>query len=255
MRNAWNVLEETQRVLEQIQNLYLQPLNDHILPFIEQAAANLTIRASSTFDNVEVEMVEAARRKFKREIHATFAHSLPLARFYKTLSYMIYDAACQQFRFKIRHDDLESGNTASEDPKQVRERMIVLLMGLERVGLGQDNAQRAMAQAMNKLLDAYIASHYLKVDWYSKQPMTPQLRLWIENGFVPMAELILECLKCETASIAPLQRKQWQEMALTRLGRARVEDLFDFVTNWDQSLGAILDLKVSKYLRNKCTLI
>ncbi|KAL5375358.1 hypothetical protein DPSP01_011267 [Paraphaeosphaeria sporulosa] len=245
--NVWRVLEDTQRVLAQVQNLYLQPFYDHILPFIEQAAANITIRASKSNDNLEAETVEAAKRKFEREIHAIFAHSLPVGRFSKTLSYMFYDAACKLFRLQVRLDGITHVVPDHTDTKKVRRRMMLLLVGLNRIGLGQDEAQRALAYAMDKLLDTYIASHYLKVDWYTKQSITSQLRAWIENGFIPLAELILECLKCDPASIPPLQRKQWQEMALTRLGRARVEDLFDFVTNWDRSLGAVLDLK--EYLR------
>jgi anaphase-promoting complex subunit 2 len=38
-----------------------------------------------------------------------------------------------------------------------------------------------------------------------------------------------------------------QYVALGRLGRARVENLFDFVINWDKSLGAFLDIK--EYLK------
>ena len=190
-------------------------------------------------------MVEVAKRKLRREIHAAFAHSIPSERYSKTLSYMLYDAACKQFRLQVRHDGVASRSNELGDTKTVRRRMTILLMGLERVGLGQDNAQRALAHAMNKLLDTYIGSHYAKVDWYSKSPVTASLKLWLEAGFIPFAELALECLRCEPASISPLQRNQWQDMALARLGRSRVDNLFDFVTNWDQSLGAISDLKVS----------
>lgn len=244
--NAWHVLEDTQRVLAQVQDLYLQPFYDHILPYIEQAAANITIRASKSHDDLEAETVGAAKRKFEGQLHAVFAHSLPLGRFSKTLSYVLYDAACKLFRLQVRLDGLAHTVPEHIDTKKVRRRMMLLLVGLNGVGIGQDEAQRALAYAMDKLMDTYMASHYLKVDWYSKQSVTAQLRGWIENGFVPLAELVLECLKCDPASIPPLQSKQWQEMALKRLGRARVEDLFDFVTNWDRSLGAILDLKVSK---------
>lgn len=255
MSNAWRVLEDTQRVLEQVQNLYRQPFYDHIVPFVEQAAANITIRASRSTDNLEAETVGAAKRKFERDIHAVFAHSLPVRRFSKTLSYMLYDAACKLFRLQVRLNGVAHADPEHIDTKKVRRRMMLLLVGLNRVGLGQDEAQRALAYAMDKLLDTYIASHYLKVDWYSKQSVTAQLRVWIESGFIPLAELVLECLKCDPASIPPLQLKQWQEMALTRLGRARVEDLFDFVTNWDRSLGAILDLKVSKAAQQLYNLI
>jgi anaphase-promoting complex subunit 2 len=125
--------------------------------------------------------------------------------------------------------------------------MTTLLQGLERVGLGGDTAQKAFAHAMTKLLDSFITSHYLKVDWYAKQSIVPQLKLWIQDGFCPLVELVLECLRCEQSSILPTEVASWQEMALGRLGRARVDNLFDFVINWDKSLGAILDIK--EYLR------
>jgi anaphase-promoting complex subunit 2 len=255
LSNAWQIVEDTQRVLDQVQNFYRQPFYDHIIPFVQQAAANITIRASSSSDDLEAETVEAAKRKFERAIHAAFAHSLPVGRFSKTLSYILYDAACKLFRLQVRHDGVAWADSEHVDTKKVRRRMMLLLVGLTRVGLGQDEAQRALAYAMDNLLDTYIASHYLKVDWYSKQSTTAQLRVWIESGFIPLAELVLECLKCDPASIPPLQRKQWQEMALMRLGRARVEDLFDFVTNWDRSLGAILDLKVSVFAQSPYNLI
>lgn len=225
----------------------MQRLSDHILPFVHQDACNITIRVSRSAQSVETEMVDAAKWKFMREVHAAFIHSLPQKRFAKTLSYMLYDAVCKLFRFYVRHDGVEPSSTP-ENTKEVRDRMTGLLTGLGRVGLGGDNAQKAFAHTMNKVLDMFIASHYLKVDWFSKKPVVAELRNWIENGFCPLVELIMECLRFDSTDIPPAQLKQWQEMALARLGRARVENLFDYVINWDKSLGAILDVKVSRYL-------
>ncbi|KAF2685777.1 hypothetical protein K458DRAFT_336512 [Lentithecium fluviatile CBS 122367] len=246
LRDAWDLLEKMQRMLEQIQALYIQPFNDHILPFLHEDASSITIRASRDVQAVEAELVEGAKAKFARDIHAAFAHSLPRKRFSKTLSYILYDAGCRLFRFYNRHDGVETPSTP-EPTRAVRERMTNLLSSLERVGLGGDNAQKAFAHAMNKLLDTFISSHYLKVDWYSKKPVVPDLKSWIENGFVPLVELVMECLRCNDGEVQPMQLKAWQEMGLVRLGRARVEELFNFVIYWDRSLGAILDLK--EYLK------
>jgi len=243
LRKAWDVLEETQQILERVQKFYYQPFTDHIVPFLHQAASNITIRMSQSEDTVDTDLVEAAIQKFRRSGHAAFIHSLPPARFSKTFSYMLYDAGCKLFRLRDRQGGV-STSTASESATEVRIRMTNLLTGLERVGLGQENAQRALAHAMNKLLDTFISSHYLKVDWYTRTSVVSDLRSWIENGFCPLVELVMECLRCDSVTTQPLQLKQWQEMALARLGRARVGNLFDFVINWDQSLGAILDLKV-----------
>jgi anaphase-promoting complex subunit 2 len=126
--------------------------------------------------------------------------------------------------------------------------MTDLLQGLERVGLGGDNAQKAFAHAMDKLMDSFIISQYLKVDWYEKKSIVPQLRVWIKDGFCKLVELVMECLRCDPSDVQPTELQQWQEMALGRLGRARVDNLFDFVINWDKSLGAILDIKAGYIL-------
>lgn len=232
--------------MDQIQTHYLQPFDDHILPFLQQAASNITIRASKDAETVEEEMVGSAKAKFERDIHAAFAHSLPSKRLSMTMSYVLYDAGCRLFRFYNRHDGVEPPATP-EHTKAVRERMTNLLSGLERVGLGRDKAQKAFGHAMNKLFDTFINSHYLKVDWYSKRPVVPDLKKWIEKGFTPLVELVMECLRCNDSEVQPTQLKGWHEMGLVRLGRARVEGLFDFVICWDRSLGAILDLK--EYLK------
>jgi anaphase-promoting complex subunit 2 len=96
-------------------------------------------------------------------------------------------------------------------------------------------------------MDSFITSHYLKVDWFSKKSIVPHLKMWVEKGFCPLVELVLTCLKCEENNVLPTEVTTWQEMALNRLGRARVDNLFDFVMNWDKSLGAVLDIK--EYLK------
>jgi anaphase-promoting complex subunit 2 len=246
LRHSWDILDETQRVLEQVQTAYLQSFNEHLLPFLQPNASNTTIRPSGPTQIVGTDAASAADWKFRRDTHAVFAHCLPLQRYSKTLSYVLYDAGCRLFRIHMRQDGVQS-STTPDNTQEVRRRMTTLLQGLERVGLGSDTAQKAFAHAMNKLLDSFITSHYLKVDWYSKKSIVPQLKLWIQDGFCPLVELVLECLRCEQSSILPTEVTSWQEMALGRLGRARVDNLFDFVINWDKSMGAILDIK--EYLR------
>ncbi|CAE7209572.1 hypothetical protein P3342_011900 [Pyrenophora teres f. teres] len=246
LQQSWNILDETQRILEQVQSVYLQPFTDHLLPIIQNHASNTTTRSSRPTRIVELDVANVEDWKFRREIQAVFAHCLPLQRYSKTLSYVLYDAGCKIFRIYNRQDGVEP-NTTPESTQETRKRMTTLLQGLERVGLGGDSAQKAFAHAMNKLLDSFITSHYLKVDWYSKKSSVPQLKLWIQDGFCPLVELVLTCLRCEQSSVLPTEITSWQEMALGRLGRSRVDNLFDFVIHWDKSMGAILDIK--EYLR------
>ncbi|KAI1663646.1 Anaphase promoting complex protein [Pyrenophora tritici-repentis] len=246
LQHSWDILDETQRLLDQVQSIYLQPFTDHLLPIIQNQASNTTTRSSRPTQVVESDAGSVADCKFRREIQAVFAHCLPLQRYSKTLSYVLYDAGCKIFRIYNRQDGVEP-SAMPESTQETRKRMTTLLQGLERVGLGGDSAQNAFAHAMNKLLDSFITSHYLKVDWYSKKSSVPQLKLWIQDGFCPLVELVLACLECEQSSILPTEITSWQEMALGRLGRSRVDNLFDFVIHWDKSMGAILDIK--EYLR------
>ncbi|CAO2656316.1 Nn.00g051190.m01.CDS01 [Neocucurbitaria sp. VM-36] len=246
LEHAWDILDETQRAFEQVQGVYLQPFEEHILPCLQQDANSTTALSSRPIQMVQGDSADAANWKFRRDLHTIFAHHLPLRRYTTTLSYILYDAGCRLFRIYIRHDGIQPSMTP-ETTREFRQRMTALLQGLERVGLGGDSAQKAFAHAMNKLLDSFITSHYLKVDWYSRKSVVQHLKMWIQDGFCPLVELVLECLKCEPSSILPAEVSSWQEMALGRLGRARVDNLFDFVINWDKSLGAILDVK--EYLR------
>ncbi|ORY12009.1 hypothetical protein BCR34DRAFT_483368 [Clohesyomyces aquaticus] len=242
LRHAWEVLDETQRILHLVQHLYLQPFEDHVLPHLYNQGSSSTIRPGNSEDMV----TQAPGWKMKRDIQAVFAHCLPPQRFSKTLSYVLYDSGCKLFRIYVRQDGLQASATP-EDSQAFRKRLVALLQGLELVGLGGDNAQKAFAHAMDKLMDSFIVSHYLKVDWFSKKSMVPHLRMWIKDGFCPLVELVLDCLKCDPDHVQPTELQQWQDMALGRLGRARVDNLFDFVINWDKSLGAILDIK--EYLK------
>lgn len=242
---SWDLLDESQKVLEQVQNVYLEPFSEHILPFL-RTTANPTRRSNRPTRRDDDDAAEYASLKFKRDLHALFAHCIAPQRFSRTLSYVLYDAGCRLFRIYTRHDGVVP-SAEPEDTVELRQRMTTLLQGLDRVGLGGEKAQKAFAHAMNRLIDSFINSHYVKVDWYSKKSVVPQLKSWILDGFCPLVELVLECLRCEQSSILPSETTSWQEMALGRLGRLRVDNLFDFVINWDKSLGAILDIK--EYLK------
>jgi anaphase-promoting complex subunit 2 len=246
LQHAWDVLDETQRTLEQVQTFYFEPFNEHLLPFLQQHTSAGAIRPSKPTQALEAGASDAASRKFRRDIHATCAHCLPAQRFSKTLSYVLYDAGCRLFSIYVRQDGVQPPATP-EVSTEFRKRMQRLLQGLERVGLGGEMAQKAFALAMNKVMDSFITSHHLKVDWYSKKSIVPHLKMWIEKGFCPLVELVLICLQCEQKSVLPTEMTTWQEMALNRLGRARVDNIFDFVMNWDKSLGAVLDIK--EYLK------
>ncbi|GME22109.1 Cullin binding protein [Neofusicoccum parvum] len=228
---AWAVLEETAATLRQAQAFYFQHLDEHLLPVVREAAGGGEHAA------------ERVAAKFRRDLHAIVMHALPQQRFAKTLAFVLYDAGCRLFGLSAEDRWVRRGSDA-EDGRQVQQRVSELLRELRAVGLGGDQAQRAAAQAMDSLMESFISSHHMKVDWYGRKPVTRVLREWVKDGYSPYIKEILTCLTGDEEVFEANEVQQWTTMAVGRLGRARVENLFDYIVNWDRSLGAILDLKV-----------
>ncbi|KAK7540517.1 uncharacterized protein J3D65DRAFT_615574 [Phyllosticta citribraziliensis] len=221
---ALPVLQETVKLLKNAQSQYVPPLQDHLVPIIKNTSgADRALRAST---------------KFKRELHTTFLHALPQQRFTKTLAHVLLDVGCHLFDLQ----DSFPKDAARENGQRLRQSVTKLLRELHDVGLGRDCAQRAVAHAMDRLMDSFIGSHYMKVDWYGRRSVTKNLKEWIRDGFAPLVNDLMSSLTCGEETIET-NIHQWTEMAIGRLGRARVDNLFDYVVNWDSSLGAILDLR------------
>ncbi|KAB2569952.1 Anaphase-promoting complex subunit 2 [Lasiodiplodia theobromae] len=225
---AWDVLDATVATLRAAQAFYFAHLDECMLPVVREAAGDVG--------------AEKVARKFRRDLHAIVMHALPQQRFAKTLAWVLFDAGCRLFGLE-KEDQWYRGGEEIEEGQIVRERVAGLLRELRDVGLGGDQAQRAAAQAMDSLMDAFIGSHHMKVDWYGRKPMTRVLREWIKDGYSPFIREILSCLTGDEEMFEANEVQQWTNMAIGRLGRARVENLFDYIVNWDRSLGAILDLK------------
>lgn len=230
---AWSTLEGTVDTLRQAQAWYFTHVEECLVPVVR--------------DYLGEEGVRKVVGKFGRELHAIAMHALQQQRFAKTLGWVLLDAGCRLFGLG-REDSwlgLEVDGEERDDATTVRERVAGLLRGLREVGLGGDQAQRAAAQAMDKLMDEFIGSHHVKVDWYGRKPVTRVLREWVKDGYGPFIMEILSCLTGNEEVFEANEIQQWTSMAIGRLGRARVENLFDYIVHWNRSLGAILDLKVS----------
>ncbi|KAL2356229.1 hypothetical protein BJ546DRAFT_1025070 [Cryomyces antarcticus] len=107
---------------------------------------------------------------------------------------------------------------------------------------------------MDRLLSEVVASERCSVDWYGKMPISARLRDWVDNVYIYIlteAEVFIYN-KYRSRPEAEIEQdlvwgrsemKQWRNIALGRLGMSRVKNLFDYVVSWDNSVGAILDLK------------
>jgi anaphase-promoting complex subunit 2 len=160
-----------------------------------------------------------------------------------TISQVTYDCACKMFQLHIGENS--AGPQKLGVSSGAEKELIVLLQALQKVGLGGDRAQRAFAYAMDKLMNEFMVSHWMKVDWDRLSSVTRKLRRWIKHGFSPFVRTVVTQLGGDNNFSTPEDDAQrWLDMALARLGRARISNLFDYVVKWDHSLGAILDIKV-----------
>lgn len=98
---------------------------------------------------------------------------------------------------------------------------------------------------MTRVIDSYVQSPAVKVDWIGRQSVTGKLRNWIQETFVPSARDCVRCLSGQPdTNFHDDETTGWEHMALEKLANQRVKYLFEYVRAWDNSEGAILDLKV-----------
>ena len=166
--------------------------------------------------------------------HANALYALPSKRLSKTLSFALHTSICS-WLLPNETDARKPGAKATQD----------LLARLCQSGLGGDSGQRAFAHAMNAVIDSYIQSPAVKVDWVGQECVTEKLRTWIREVFIPVAQDGLQCLTGNSSTIfLESEKSKWESVALEKLAKQRIKYIFEYVRAWDQSTGAILDLKV-----------
>ncbi|KAL1970140.1 hypothetical protein VTN77DRAFT_6545 [Rasamsonia byssochlamydoides] len=131
-----------------------------------------------------------------------------------------------------------------------RERLLLLLGGVQDVGLGGERGQKAFARVMNNMMTEFITATYTG-QWEAPSLVVQHLRLWTENVFARLVVEVLNIFKpydVEGGVDGQLDVSlgdvgKWQEIAIARLGALRTSELFDVIVEWDSSSGAIEDLK------------
>jgi len=178
--------------------------------------------------------VMALRSAVLERSHANALHILPSKRLFKTVSYVLHELVCAWLLpSEDRPRRADSAATQS------------LLMRLHQAGLGGDSGQRAFAHTMSAVIDSYVQSAEVKVDWVGRQSVTGRLRSWIRETFVIVARDGLECLTNKApVTFFETEMAEWESVALQKLAKQRIKYCFEYVRAWDHSTGAIADLKV-----------
>ncbi|KAK4690549.1 anaphase-promoting complex subunit 2, partial [Lecanoromycetidae sp. Uapishka_2] len=210
--------------LQTIQIAYLNPLHDTIGQILSESGKS-----------------EIA--KFESNVHGLFVHTLPANQVAKNIG------AFLERQCSIILEIPETPETQGFRTIDARKKLSSVVQGLQSVGLGDYRAQRLFAEVMSNILESYVKSTYAG-KWDSGSTIVNELRGWIEEKFARLVGDVLSLLRSE--SLAPTQEhhditdfevEQWQGMGLRRLGILRTDELFDVICNWDESRGAIDDLK------------
>lgn len=212
-------LGTTTKVLAEVQEQYISHLEHDLLP---------KLRCAEGHDSSEqrARHVATTERMFRTKLHALSLHAFPAQRLTSALSwYMHSHVSILLFE--------NGGKKSSSD-----EAFFHMLARFQQVGFGDDFGQRAFASAMWKVLDDFITGQYMRVDWDRPQSKVQNLSRFLSHGFIPLVEKCVGILGGTPDDVC-----QYQKMAVARLGRHRITNLFDYIVRWPQSMGAIRDIK------------
>ncbi|KAF7507940.1 hypothetical protein GJ744_009974 [Endocarpon pusillum] len=278
--DAGQVLLRIRNSLDMIQSLYIYPLMHCLLPHLTSFEAKLS---KSNFQR-DLHAL-AAYALPQREIEVL------LTRFLSNCSRKILGIGDEEFELSaqtspypqqdldvemqpavpqvtyrsyypscVSMSELDEANDISVEPndvKQIRNELLALMKTWSSVGLGGDKARKIFAAVLDQMLTEFVNWSYASID-DDESGVLPHLRYWIENVFSRYAVQFLSALRSgetvvfdRSSEINLSDVQNWQEMAVTRLGALRVEELFEIVMDWDSTKSRIDDLK--HYITNPST--
>lgn len=174
----------------------------------------------------------------KQQVQALPLRFIPVRRLQSTLAYVFHNRL--MVHCVIEH---------SRRPQDADKETDILLFRLKAVGLGGAVAQRAFAQAVHALIEMYIHSPQVRVDWYGRTSVVNVIREWVRHDLCKYVVYCLSRLNDHYKAEVPSKYYDyWQRRIVELLGKYRVRLLFDYVKTWPHSTGAILDLKVRAML-------
>ncbi|KKY24766.1 putative anaphase-promoting complex subunit [Phaeomoniella chlamydospora] len=170
-----------------------------------------------------------------------------------TISYKTRYAECVNLKQFV---DYEGDFREPVNVTDTREGLFMLLLGMQEVGLGGTQAQKAFALVMDELLTEFVEWSYGNT--FDVEPELPvHLKYWIENVFARFVVQVLDIFRASGQGVAASPSvtfadvEKWQEMGITRVGKLRTSELFDIIVGWDATKSGIDDLK--HYTTNPAT--
>lgn len=222
---AQDVLARTARILVHAQSTALANLELWV-----RANDGATVADGGDVPASVVELRDAALARIRSLVLAAISKDRLLA----TLSFLLHTTLASM-----------TGCSTMSEPMAVDEDAIHgLLLDLRTVGLLGDVGQRCLATAVKAVIDTYVESYAARVDWIGRTSRVEELQTWLSTRLEPAINRCLVLItNDETLSLGQIERDQWQKMAINSLGLNRGKYLLSYVQMWDQSMGAVLDLR------------
>lgn len=221
-----DALFEVGQQLQLAQLVYMWPLKNHIA----QSLKNTGWQEIASFE---------------ADLHGLFRHTLPQRRVSENLKGFFM----QQCSVVLSVFDKDEEQHISARISDVRQRTLSLIQKLQSVGLGDNQAQRAFAEAMSETLTSYIKTSYAG-QWTSPSVILESLHDWMENNFARFVVEVLASLKersmytaSRSTEVTHADVERWLVVGISNLGVLRTDELFNIIVDWDDSKGAIEDLK------------
>jgi anaphase-promoting complex subunit 2 len=226
-------LNRALRVLQIIQAIYTVPVNQELAPRIPSARGTYDIR------------------KFKHSLRALISTSLSKSPFHQILKIVIMQLSSTILRLdKDGEGDDEDGMEVDSQPDiiEARRQLASVMISVDEVGLGGAQAERLFAEVMDELLSKHISNTYAN-QWSSPSKIPDKLKTWIEKDFATFINTTIAYLTDgeeepdNEPKVTMEDVNNWKNKAISDLGSLRLKELFDIVVEWDDSRGAIEDLK------------
>ncbi|KAI5361289.1 Putative cullin, anaphase-promoting complex subunit 2 [Septoria linicola] len=174
----------------------------------------------------------------KRHFHVLILHALPRQRLQNTLTTYLY----QSIKHSLVSDTRPEHCIQNDDCVCDVSVNIDVLEQLKDIGLGGALGERAFAHAVHALLQGpAVERRCFSVDWHGQTSCVERLRRWVQQRLVPALEIGVAALAGRDTMMLPTDNFIYA--ALTHFGRQRVAALFDYVSTWPASEGALLDIK------------
>lgn len=138
-----------------------------------------------------------------------------------------------------------------------RREVLQLVDSLAKIGLAGEQLQIALAELLNDLMLEYIDKSFAGV-WgvghdtyppgqrggrasFNRPRCIESLSDWVEDRYAQLARELTNCL--DNVQVSKSDEEKWKEIAVGRLAALRISELFDIVTNWPDTQGAVDDLR------------